>query len=230
MRRLNTAQADFDARLRAQHAHKKAIAPGDLLVQLGDGSLLAQGAVVVLEHQPLGVEGLGTVGFLAGVVRVMLGGGGGGGAGGGEWPFGLQEGAMAGLAAASFASVGTAAYGAVAVLLSWLPTFVNLAGGPKGDGLKMQIEAGQYPGIVKTTLDGVDQLLLISAIGRDDHAPHVVVVQPSRQFPDLLAIGPGRDDPVPFRARSDHERDAPVARERTGQQEHAQPRHPQSRG
>ena len=28
---------------------------------------------------------------------------------------------------------------------------------PKGDGLKQQIEAGKYPGIVKTTLDGVDQ-------------------------------------------------------------------------
>ena len=41
--------------------------------------------------------------------------------------------------------------------LDWLPTFVNIAGGPKGDGLKQQIEAGQYPGIVKTTLDGVDQ-------------------------------------------------------------------------
>ena len=41
--------------------------------------------------------------------------------------------------------------------LDWLPTFVNIAGGPTGDGLKKQIEAGQYPGIVKTTLDGVDQ-------------------------------------------------------------------------
>ena len=29
--------------------------------------------------------------------------------------------------------------------LDWLPTFVDIAGGPKGDGLKKQIEAGQYP-------------------------------------------------------------------------------------
>ena len=39
-----------------------------------------------------------------------------------------------------------------------MPTFVDIAGGPKGDGLKKQIESGTYPGIVKTTLDGVDQL------------------------------------------------------------------------
>ena len=41
--------------------------------------------------------------------------------------------------------------------LDWVPTLVNIAGGPKGDALKKQIEAGRYPGIVKTTLDGVDQ-------------------------------------------------------------------------
>ena len=41
--------------------------------------------------------------------------------------------------------------------LDWLPTFVNIAGGPKGDELKKKIESGTYPGIVKTTLDGVDQ-------------------------------------------------------------------------
>ena len=41
--------------------------------------------------------------------------------------------------------------------LDWVPTLVDIAGGPKGDGLKQQIEAGQYPGIVKTTLDGVNQ-------------------------------------------------------------------------
>jgi arylsulfatase A-like enzyme len=42
--------------------------------------------------------------------------------------------------------------------LDWLPTFVEIAGGPKGNDLKAQIEAGKYPGIVKTTLDGVNQI------------------------------------------------------------------------
>src|SRR5271169_3290014 len=41
--------------------------------------------------------------------------------------------------------------------LDWVPTLVDIAGGPKGDGLRTQIEAGQYPGILKTTLDGFDQ-------------------------------------------------------------------------
>jgi arylsulfatase A-like enzyme len=48
-------------------------------------------------------------------------------------------------------------YSEIFASLDWLPTLVNIAGGPKGDGLKKQIEAGSYPGIVKTTLDGVDQ-------------------------------------------------------------------------
>jgi arylsulfatase A-like enzyme len=39
----------------------------------------------------------------------------------------------------------------------WVPTFVDIAGGPKGNDLKAQIEKGAYPGIVKTTLDGFDQ-------------------------------------------------------------------------
>jgi arylsulfatase A-like enzyme len=52
--------------------------------------------------------------------------------------------------------------------LDWLPTLVNIAGGPKGDELKKQIEAGQYPGILKTTLDGVDQLDYLE--GKSDSA------------------------------------------------------------
>ncbi|CAA0087045.1 Uncharacterised protein [Starkeya nomas] len=41
--------------------------------------------------------------------------------------------------------------------LDWLPTLVEIAGGPKGNELKAQIEKGAYPGIVKTTLDGTNQ-------------------------------------------------------------------------
>ncbi|MDM7937793.1 MAG: arylsulfatase [Cyanobium sp. CZS 48M] len=41
--------------------------------------------------------------------------------------------------------------------LDWVPTLVDVAGGPKGENLKKQIESGNYPGIVKTTLDGVNQ-------------------------------------------------------------------------
>ena len=42
--------------------------------------------------------------------------------------------------------------------LDWLPTFVEIAGGAKGNELKAQIEKGAYPGIVKPTLDGVNQI------------------------------------------------------------------------
>ena len=53
-------------------------------------------------------------------------------------------------------------------MLDWMPTLVDIAGGPKGDGLKKQIEGGQYPGILKTTLDGFDQRDLIE--GKADFA------------------------------------------------------------
>ncbi|WP_374329961.1 arylsulfatase [Aestuariivirga sp.] len=41
--------------------------------------------------------------------------------------------------------------------LDWMPTLTDIAGGPKGDGLKQEIEAGKYPGFVTTTMDGIDQ-------------------------------------------------------------------------
>jgi len=41
--------------------------------------------------------------------------------------------------------------------LDWVPTLVDIAGGAKANELRTRIEAGQYPGIVKTTLDGVNQ-------------------------------------------------------------------------
>ena len=54
--------------------------------------------------------------------------------------------------------------------LDWLPTLVDIAGGPKGDALKKQIEAGSYPGIVKTTLDGVDQRAYLEGTSRNRRA------------------------------------------------------------
>jgi arylsulfatase A-like enzyme len=42
--------------------------------------------------------------------------------------------------------------------LDWVPTLVEAAGGAKGDELNKQIMAGKYPGIVKTMLDGVNQI------------------------------------------------------------------------
>mgnify|MGYP000947899446 FL=1 len=40
----------------------------------------------------------------------------------------------------------------------WMPTFVEIAGGAKGNDLNKQVMAGKYPGIVKTKLQGVNQL------------------------------------------------------------------------
>ncbi|PZV19130.1 MAG: arylsulfatase [Pseudanabaena sp.] len=40
----------------------------------------------------------------------------------------------------------------------WLPTLVEVAGGAKGNDLNKQIMSGNYPGIVKTKLQGVNQL------------------------------------------------------------------------
>ena len=49
-------------------------------------------------------------------------------------------------------------YNDIFASLDWLPTFVEIAGGAKGNTLNDQIMAGKYPGIVKTKLDGVNQL------------------------------------------------------------------------
>jgi len=50
--------------------------------------------------------------------------------------------------------------------LDWVPTLVDIAGGAKGTALKERIEKGEYPGIVKTTLDGFDQRDLLE--GKSD--------------------------------------------------------------
>lgn len=61
----------------------------------------------VMVHEPLRLRGWHNLFFLGGVVLVVLGKGQGWGMGGDEWPFGLQEGLMAALAVAAYASTRT---------------------------------------------------------------------------------------------------------------------------
>ena len=52
--------------------------------------------------------------------------------------------------------------------LDWMPTLTELAGGPAGDGLKKEIEAGTSHGFVKTTLDGFNQAAFLT--GKSEHS------------------------------------------------------------
>src|SRR5881396_1145049 len=52
--------------------------------------------------------------------------------------------------------------------LDWVPTFVEIAGGLKGDELNKQIMGGKYKGVVKTKLDGFNQIDYLT--GKSDHS------------------------------------------------------------
>ncbi len=52
--------------------------------------------------------------------------------------------------------------------LDWMPTFVEIAGGAKGEDLNKEIMAGKYPGIVKTKLDGFNQIDYLT--GKSEHS------------------------------------------------------------
>ncbi|HVK19459.1 MAG TPA: arylsulfatase [Fimbriiglobus sp.] len=60
-------------------------------------------------------------------------------------------------------------YNQMFAALDWLPTLVEVAGGPKGNALNEQIMAGKYEGILKTRLDGVNQLDYIT--GKSEKSP-----------------------------------------------------------
>ncbi len=83
--------------------------------------------------------------------------------------------------------------------LDWLPTLVDIAGGPKGDGLKDEIEKGAYPGIVKTTLDGVDQRDYLEGKAPAFQPRHLLLLfrqgplgGPLQELEDVLRDGVGR--------------------------------------
>ena len=56
--------------------------------------------------------------------------------------------------------------------LDWLPTFVEIAGGPKGNDLREEIKAGKYRGIAKTHLDGVNQIEYLTGKSKKSARDH----------------------------------------------------------
>jgi arylsulfatase len=52
--------------------------------------------------------------------------------------------------------------------LDWVPTFVEIGGGAKGNDLNKEIMAGQYKGIVKTKLDGTNQLSYLTGASKSN--------------------------------------------------------------
>ena len=73
--------------------------------------------------------------------------------------------------------------------LDWLPTLVDIAGGPKGDELKKQIEEGKYPGIVKTTLDGFDQRDYLEGKSQNQRAMSSSITRARRHPPCATRTG-----------------------------------------
>ncbi len=58
----------------------------------------------------------------------------------------------------------------------WLPTFVEIAGGAKGNDLNKQIMSGEYPGIVKTKLDGFNQIEYLTGEVQRIRPGHVLLL------------------------------------------------------
>ena len=83
----------------------------------------------------------------------------------------------------------------------WMPTFVEIAGGAKGNDLNKQIMEGKYPGIVKTKLQGVNQLDYLTGKSEKSARDHVLLLRRRgsvgsalQELEDLLRDGiRGRD-------------------------------------
>jgi arylsulfatase len=95
--------------------------------------------------------------------------------------------------------------------LDWVPTLVEIAGGPKGDELNKQIMAGKYKGIVKTKLDGFSQVDYLTGKSKDSardvffyymgHIPSAVRYKNWKFYytmPNETAVG-GLLPPVPYK-------------------------------
>jgi arylsulfatase len=96
--------------------------------------------------------------------------------------------------------------------LDWLPTLVEIAGGPAGNELEAQIEQGAYPGIVKTTLDGVNQRAYLEGTletsARDTFLYYLILLRQGpvggalQELEDVLRDGVRCSDRLPGRRTS----------------------------
>jgi arylsulfatase len=103
--------------------------------------------------------------------------------------------------------------------LDWLPTLVEIAGGPKGNALKSQIEAGQYPGIVRPRSMAVNQIEYLSGRAQKSSTGYVLLLfrqgpfgGPLQELENVLRDGVGRTgglyrgrDPVPLDPGRQHQ-------------------------
>ena len=91
--------------------------------------------------------------------------------------------------------------------LDWLPTFVEIAGGPKGRRAEATYRGRQYPGLVKTTLDGVNQIEYLSGKFEKSARDHFLyysgkdaVGGPLQELEDVLRDGVRQPGGLHFRS------------------------------
>jgi len=144
----------------------------------------------VQRHAPLGIDGLHNFGFLAGIVAVIYASGRGFGTGGAAWPFGVQEGLMLALAAASYAATdkrirrnnqfGFAPINEVALLFAGIfvtmaPALLLLNANAQSFGLRSPAQFFWATGILSSFLDNAPTYLTFLALAQGLGFPADVV-------------------------------------------------------
>jgi Na+/H+ antiporter NhaD/arsenite permease-like protein len=158
----------------------------------------------VMRHEPLRVEGLHNLGFLAAIVAVIFAAGQGLATGGGPWPFGVQEASMLAIAAVSYAATPAAlrranAFGfgpivEVAVLFAGIfvtmaPALLLLNAHAAGFGIREPWHFFWASGALSSFLDNAPTYLTFAATACGLHG----VALEGRYLAELLARGPGAE-------------------------------------
>jgi Na+/H+ antiporter NhaD/arsenite permease-like protein len=156
----------------------------------------------VLVHEPLRIVGWHNMFFLLGIILVILGKGNGWGTGGDRWPFGLQEGLMAALAAGAYFTTRSAIRESnrftfapiieVAVLFAGI--FLTMIAplqilNARGDTLPLAASWHFYwsAGALSSFLDNAPTYLTFAATAAGSMG---VSVESGRYLADFLSLGP----------------------------------------